>query len=113
MVLLPYACLLFTAVSAAPQVAGNSGNAVPPVGASGNIYPTNSVLGYTSGLPASQTASSIGVGPYTLVPNQNDDPNWGMYLDFSDSKNFQPLRGQDGSTDPGPRTYFEASTEYL
>ncbi|KAL1879617.1 hypothetical protein Plec18167_004079 [Paecilomyces lecythidis] len=43
---------------------------------------------------------------YTPVPGQNDDANVAPYLNFENSKNPQPIRGDRGGTDPGPRNYY-------
>ncbi|KAL2865002.1 putative oxalate decarboxylase [Aspergillus lucknowensis] len=47
-----------------------------------------------------QTTEEI---PYTLVPGQKEDADLGLYLDFSNNDNPQPIRGSLGGTDPGPR----------
>lgn len=40
---------------------------------------------------------------YTLLPTQKEDPKIGSYLDFEKVDNPQPIRGDLGATDPGPR----------
>ncbi|KAB8210274.1 Cupin [Aspergillus parasiticus SU-1] len=42
---------------------------------------------------------------YTLLPGQKEDPKIGSYLDFEKADNPQPIRGDLGATDPGPRNY--------
>ncbi|KAF7589875.1 hypothetical protein BBP40_003587 [Aspergillus hancockii] len=43
---------------------------------------------------------------YTLLPAQKEDPKIGSYLDFEKADNPQPIRGDLGGTDPGPRNYY-------
>lgn len=40
---------------------------------------------------------------YSLLPGQKEDPDIGSYLDFENVENPQPIRGNTGSDDPGPR----------
>lgn len=40
---------------------------------------------------------------YTLLPGQKEDPKIGSYLDFEKADNPQPIRGDLGASDPGPR----------
>ena len=42
----------------------------------------------------------------TLVDGQTADADYGLFLDFSDSPNPQPIRGSEGGTDAGPRAYI-------
>lgn len=96
-----------------PQVVNNAdipGEAVGPVGATGNVYATKNLLGPVGsgdtqeigpGVP-DPTGSSTDVGPYSLVAGQGAEPTLGLYLDFTNSPNPQPLRGVNGATDPGP-----------
>jgi len=42
---------------------------------------------------------------YTPVPGQNEDAKVAPYLDFENSENPQPIRGDTGGTDPGPRKH--------
>jgi len=84
------------------------GTPVPPVGASGQQYPTGTLLG-----PAQSIASISGAGPaatlpaesWSLVANQDAPSDEGLILNFEDAGNPQPIRGENGNTDPGPRTY--------
>lgn len=94
----------FVAALPAPQINNDQiyGTPVGPVGHSGQIYPTNSVLGPVNSLnPASAVSTGI-VGPYTLVPNQDANPTLGLILDFTNTENPQPIRGDAGGDDPGP-----------
>lgn len=43
---------------------------------------------------------------YTLVKGQKEDADKGVYLDFGDVGQPQPLRGSLGGTDPGPSRFF-------
>ncbi|KAJ5618313.1 hypothetical protein N7528_006956 [Penicillium herquei] len=43
---------------------------------------------------------------YSLVPGQTADADLGLYLDFENADNPQPIRGAVGSDDPGPRNYW-------
>lgn len=43
---------------------------------------------------------------YTLLPAQKEDPKIGSYLDFEKVNNPQPIRGDLGASDPGPRNYY-------
>jgi hypothetical protein len=40
---------------------------------------------------------------YSTVPGQTADPKLGLYLDFTQVQKPQPIRGDKGGTDPGPR----------
>ncbi|CAI7635635.1 unnamed protein product [Penicillium manginii] len=40
---------------------------------------------------------------YSLLPGQTNDPKIGTWLDFSKVDNPQPIRGDTGGDDPGPR----------
>ena len=42
---------------------------------------------------------------YSLVNGQSADKDLGIYLDFTSTPNPQPLRGNAGYLDPGPRMY--------
>ncbi|EMC96323.1 hypothetical protein BAUCODRAFT_107856 [Baudoinia panamericana UAMH 10762] len=87
--------------------------AVGPVGSSGDVYGDESLLGNAGdsasatvlgpGVPYATGAASNYVGDYTLAPGQTADADEGPYLDFSSNPNPQPIRGQNGATDPGPR----------
>ncbi|PYH48075.1 putative oxalate decarboxylase [Aspergillus saccharolyticus JOP 1030-1] len=59
------------------------------------------LLGYSSSNTlSSQTTEDI---PYTPVDGQTDDADLGVYLNFEGSASPQPIRGNTGGTDPGPR----------
>lgn len=40
---------------------------------------------------------------YSLLPGQTNDPKIGTWLDFTKVDNPQPIRGDTGGHDPGPR----------
>ncbi|KAF2183581.1 oxalate decarboxylase [Zopfia rhizophila CBS 207.26] len=40
---------------------------------------------------------------FELAPGQTEDANLGLFLDFENIDNPQPIRGTRGGTDPGPR----------
>ncbi len=90
------ACVL-QAVIAAPVVPRDSPG---PPGASGSLTGTESLLG-PDGNPV-DTADSAIVSDYQLVPGQTEESDYGLYLDFTDTPNPQPIRGTYGGTDPGP-----------
>ena len=77
---------------------------VGPPGATGSIYGSANFLG-NDGNPLDPSDSAV-VTNYELVPGQEADANIGLYLDFNDTPNPQPLRGLNGATDPGPRKRF-------
>ena len=88
-------------------------HAVGPVGAQGNIFGPQSLRGAGGdgvpatevgpGVPAPTGSTSDDVGDYALVAGQEEDADVGLYLDFSNNPNPQPIRGSNGATDPGPR----------
>lgn len=43
---------------------------------------------------------------YELAAGQTDAANLGVYLNFENVENPQPIRGNTGGTDPGPRKFF-------
>lgn len=43
---------------------------------------------------------------YQLAPGQTDTADLGVYLDFDGVENPQPIRGNTGGTNPGPREFF-------
>ena len=49
------------------------------------------------------TADSTVMSDYDLVPGQSANSNLGLYLDFASTASPQPIRGDYGATDPGPR----------
>lgn len=108
---------LVPAVFAAPAASPQSQNAVPsgipdgPPGAKGMLYGGDGLLkagGEISVTPTLPGTTATG----NLVPGQTADAALGLYLDFSQAQTPQPIRGKDGSTDPGPRKFSCQPTEW-
>ena len=74
---------------------------INPPGSTGYEYGPESLLG-NDGNPINPADTAV-VTDGTLVPNQELPADYGMYLDFTNSPNPQPIRGANGATDPGPR----------
>lgn len=55
--------------------------------------------------PEPEIESAI-VNDIQLVNGQTADGNLGLYLDLNSADPPQPIRGEAGSTDPGPRMSF-------
>lgn len=81
------------AVNAAPAAAASSD---PLRGGPGLIgySPTNTI--------SNENTETIS---YQLAPGQTDTPDLGVYFDFTLAENPQPIRGDTGGTDPGPREF--------
>ena len=71
-----------------------------PTGVADSVYGSEALLGHDSN-PVN-TADTTQVSPYSMVPGQEADADLGLYLDFTNAPNPQPIRGQNGATDPGP-----------
>jgi len=94
-----------------PRQAGATNPVVPtatpygPPGSSGSLRGSYDLAGPE---PASNQISSpdtdIPSDQYQLAPGQTEDSDVGLYLDFSNVENPQPIRGPPGNipTDPGP-----------
>ncbi|GAB1214239.1 hypothetical protein ATERTT37_003400 [Aspergillus terreus] len=81
--------------AAAPTARDSAGN--PPLRGSEDL------LGYSASNKLSpHSTEDI---KYTLASGQKDDADLGVYLDFETVDNPQPIRGELGGTDPGPRNY--------
>jgi len=78
--------LLFSAAQAAPT-------SNPGLRGSGDL------VGYSPSRDVPVKNTSV---QYELVKGQKEDADVGVYLDFKDVKNPQPIRGSHGGTDPGP-----------
>lgn len=80
-----------------------SAASIRPREATGSIYGSETLLGPDGNLvnPADTTA----ISDYQLVPGQDEDQNVGLYLDFTNIVNPQPIKAMSGGTDPGPRKY--------
>ena len=92
-------CLFLACCSAlpTPQTAPSE-----PPGTPQGLFGTESLLG-PDGAPVDSAENPI---PYQLAPGQDAAPDLGFYFDFTQVDNPQPIRGTEGSTDPGPRKYF-------
>ncbi|CAN9079875.1 unnamed protein product [Alternaria alternata] len=102
----------------APQASGASGPTVPgpvdpsqvlnmplPSGASGSLRGSEDYLGYNPSNPVDMKSTVIPPEDFELAPGQSEDAKLGLYIDLSNVKNPQPIRGgTTGPTEPGPRT---------
>lgn len=79
---------------AVPRAAATSSGANPPLRGSPDL----------AGYSPSNTVSDEDTNAfsYSLAPGQTADANLGLYLDFSNVDNPQPIRGSKGGNDPGP-----------
>ncbi|OLN88292.1 Oxalate decarboxylase OxdD [Colletotrichum chlorophyti] len=99
----------------APQIGdygennGAVGGISPPIPSvsspTGNLRGDSSLLGGNAPRPDPKTADSAIVNDVKLVPGQEADGKLGLYLNFDGVDAPQPIRGEKGSPDPGPRTY--------
>lgn len=87
--------LLAETGAAAPTARDSAGN--PPLRGSEDL------LGYSASNKLSPYSTED--IKYTLASGQKDDADLGVYLDFETVDNPQPIRGELGGTDPGPRNY--------
>ena len=74
---------------------------VGPAGATASPYGPETLLGNDGS--TQDTADSAVVSNYKLVPGQDASADVGLFLDFSQTPNPQPIRGTNGYTDAGPR----------
>ena len=75
-----------------------------PSDASGSLRGTEQLLGYNPSNPVTTESTVIPPDDFELAPGQSEDPNLGLYIDLSNVKNPQPIRGGNtGPTEPGPR----------
>ena len=70
---------------------------------SGSLRGDSSLLGGNAPLPDPDKSDSAVVPNPQLVNGQQADANLGLYLDFNSADPPQPIRGDNGNTDPGPR----------
>lgn len=76
-----------------------------PPGASGQLRGPDSLLGFDSSNPVPTEPSTV-IPPdeFELAPGQSEDAELGLYIDLTEVKNPQPIRGgTNAPTDPGPR----------
>lgn len=90
-------CLFSVCCSALPTPQAPS----EPPGVPQGLFGTENLLG-PDGAAVDSAENPIN---YQLVPGQDASPDLGFYLDFTKVDNPQPIRGNEGSTDPGPREY--------
>ncbi|KAG9184961.1 Oxalate decarboxylase [Alternaria panax] len=102
----------------ASQASGASGPTVPgpvdpsqvlnmplPLGASGSLRGSKEYLGYNPSNPVDMKSTVIPPEDFELAPGQSEDAKLGLYIDLTNVKNPQPIRGgSTGPTEPGPRT---------
>ena len=69
---------------------------------SGSLRGDSSLLG--SNTAPDEHDSAVVPNPH-IVNGQEAAPDLGLYLDFQDADPPQPIRGDKGATDPGPRTF--------
>ncbi|TVY89378.1 Oxalate decarboxylase, partial [Lachnellula willkommii] len=88
---------------------GPVGGVDPPIptvtAASGSLYGPEDLLGEIAKPSPVFGGDSAIVTNYPLVNGQEADDDLGLYLDFNSVEKPQPIRGEAGQTDPGPRTY--------
>lgn len=99
----------------APQIGnygentGAVGGVSPPIptatAPSGSLRGDSSLLGGNAPLPNPDTSDSAVVPDPQLVNGQEAEAKLGLYLDFDSADPPQPIRGTEGATDPGPRTF--------
>lgn len=85
------------------------GTPVPPVGASGQVYATGTLLGPAqsiASISSLQAEATLPADSWSLVTNQDAPADDGLILNFEDAQNPQPIRGENGYVDPGPRNYY-------
>jgi hypothetical protein len=79
-------------------------NPVGPPGAQALLRGPVSLAGYGPADPAGTPPGVIPPSDFQLAPGQTEDLDLGLYLDFNNVENFQPIRGNgDSPTDLGPR----------
>ena len=72
---------------------------------SGELRGDESLLGGNAPLPDVSIDDSAVVPSPQLVRGQDADANLGIYLDMNSANPPEPIRGHEGATDPGPRTW--------
>lgn len=102
------AAVLLATASAAPAIERRQinnddvpGTPVGPAQAMGNLLGGKSLLGVGdySATPSIPGTTATG----SLVAGQTASASLGLYLDFTQAQAPQPIRGENGGTDPGPR----------
>lgn len=86
---------------------GPVGGYTPPLAPvdkpTGSLYGDASLLGGNAKRPPTKGGDSANVPNPELVNGQEADDTLGLYLDFNSVQVPQPIRGDKGNTDPGPR----------
>lgn len=81
---------------------------VLPTGASGSLRGSEALIGFAASNPISTESTVISPDDFELGTGQSADPDEGLYIDLTNVKNPQPIRGgTTGPTDPGPRYVAE------
>lgn len=80
-----------------------------PVDEGASAYPSlrgdPSLLGVIPDEVNSESSATVASDKYKLAPGQESSAELGLPFTFKDTANPQPIRGNLGSSDPGPRTY--------
>lgn len=75
-----------------------------PPQASGSLRGSESLAGYDSSNPVTKGSTVIPPSDFELGTGQSEDAGLGLYIDLTNVKNPQPIRGgTTGPTEPGPR----------
>lgn len=86
---------------------GPVGGYSPPLASvdkpTGSLYGDASLLGGNAKRPPTKGGDTANVPNPELVNGQEADAKLGLYLDFNSADVPQPIRGERGNTDPGPR----------
>ncbi|KAL2165976.1 hypothetical protein VTG60DRAFT_3466 [Thermothelomyces hinnuleus] len=85
------------------------GGVSPPIptvtSSSGSRRGDSGLLGGNAPLPDPEKSDSAVIPNPQLVNGQEADAKLGLYLDFDSADPPQPIRGENGNTDPRPRTF--------
>ena len=77
---------------------------VLPTEASGSLRGSEALIGFAASNPISTESTIIPPDEFELGIGQSADPDEGLYIDLTNVRNPQPIRGgTTGPTDPGPR----------
>jgi hypothetical protein len=75
-----------------------------PSSSSRSLRGSEALIGYNPSNPISTESTVIPPSEFELAPGQSDDADLGLYIDLTNVKNPQPIRGgTTGPTEPGPR----------
>ncbi|QDS73018.1 hypothetical protein FKW77_009134 [Venturia effusa] len=102
-ILLSYAAFALPTIEKRQDVESVNDPVGPP-GAQGSLRGSVSLAGYDPAESVGMPPSVIPPSDFQLAPGQTEDNDLGLYLDFKNVENPQPLRGDaESPTDPGPR----------